>query len=108
MSAADANYTNGETPGCYRCCKCSATGVKLWRGYNECDVKLFCQECAEKDQGKSIYKGSDQIGWMVPAVPAEAPDDEGKLNWFWGYSSVPSEGVDWWYSLADTSTGCDP
>lgn len=36
---------------------------------------------------------TDTIGWRVPAVPTE--DGEG----FWGYSSVPPEGVAWWRAL---------
>ncbi len=36
---------------------------------------------------------TDQIGWRVPAVPTE--DGEG----FWGYSSVPDDGVKWWRAL---------
>ena len=33
-----------------------------------------------------------QIGWSVPAVPT-------KDGSFWGYTSVPQSGVDWWSSL---------
>ena len=33
------------------------------------------------------------IGWLVPAVPTE----EG--NTFWGYTSVPYQGVYWWDNL---------
>lgn len=36
---------------------------------------------------------SDQIGWDVPAIP-----DEENVS-YWGYSSVPQEGVEWWKAL---------
>jgi hypothetical protein len=37
---------------------------------------------------------TDQIGWLVPAVPAPPPGDG-----FWGYTSVPDEGCRWWRAL---------
>jgi hypothetical protein len=36
---------------------------------------------------------SDQIGWYVPAIP----DMEGVG--YWGYTSVPQAGIDWWRKL---------
>jgi len=36
---------------------------------------------------------TDQIGWRVPAVPTEENDT------FWGYSTVPQPGCDWWSNL---------
>ncbi len=39
---------------------------------------------------------TDQIGWRVPAVPTE----DGKS--YWGYTSVPQPGCDWWGSLPTT------
>ena len=36
---------------------------------------------------------TDQIGWLVPAVPSEEGDT------FWGYMSVPQAGCDWWDRL---------
>jgi hypothetical protein len=36
---------------------------------------------------------TDQIGWRVPAVPTEENDT------YWGYTSVPQPGCDWWYNL---------
>jgi hypothetical protein len=41
---------------------------------------------------------TDQIGWMVPAVPT--PDGDT----FWGYTSVPLEGVLWWKALPTDPT----
>lgn len=37
--------------------------------------------------------GTDQIGWRVPAVPTEEGDT------YWGYTSVPEPGVQWWRLL---------
>lgn len=81
----------------YKCSVCGAAGIKLWRQYQTlaCDVELMCVDCAHKDQKKNIedfdLSKGDQIGWMVPAVPVN--------DTFWGYCSVPQEGVDWWKSL---------
>ncbi|OHA80755.1 MAG: hypothetical protein A2675_01240 [Candidatus Yonathbacteria bacterium RIFCSPHIGHO2_01_FULL_51_10] len=40
---------------------------------------------------------TDQIGWRVPAVPTE----EG--NTYWGYTSVPTSGINWWCKLPTLS-----
>lgn len=42
---------------------------------------------------KSARERTDQIGWRVPAVPTEENDS------YWGYTSVPQEGCDWWNRL---------
>jgi len=39
---------------------------------------------------------TDQIGWRVPAVPTEGNDS------YWGYTSVPQAGCDWWDRLPTT------
>jgi hypothetical protein len=82
----------------YRCSKCNATGVKLWRQFNAFldHIELLCAPCAEEDQDKEWdpAKG-DQIGRYVPAVPTIDGDT------YWGYTSVPPEGVKWWHSLRD-------
>jgi hypothetical protein len=36
-------------------------------------------------------------GWMVPAVPTEENDA------YWGYSSIPQAGCEWWYHLPSLS-----
>lgn len=106
-------------PTHYKCSVCGRAGVKLWREYNTFldHQRLLCRECAEKDQAESLrgLYGSgqilhdysepcDQISSLIPAVPTEFPSGPG---WalpdgytFWGYTSVPKEGVAWWYSLA--------
>jgi hypothetical protein len=90
------SYASGAAPDAYRCGKCGAHGVKLWREYQTISPKLLCVACAEQDQGRRLETGPgacDQIGWYVPAVP----DEEGAG--FWGYTSVPSAGVAWWKGL---------
>ncbi|PLX25961.1 hypothetical protein C0580_00915, partial [Candidatus Parcubacteria bacterium] len=42
----------------------------------------------------SEYGGrTDQIGWRVPAIPTEG------FYTYWGYTSVPGPGVEWWRNL---------
>lgn len=99
---------NPKTPKGYVCSKCQAKGVKLWRQYQTFadNIELMCAACAANNQSKDIstmgkdgrHKGefgieSDQIGWLVPAVPTVEGDT------FWGYSSVPQDGCDWWHAL---------
>lgn len=85
----------------YRCSKCKAEGIKLWRDYNTCAdyIELKCAVCLapeEKvdDQGKVNYKDfgkTDQLKGHVPAIPVD--------DTYWGYTSVPSQDVEWWIAL---------
>ena len=80
----------------YKCGSCGVSGVRLWREYQAFEPSLFCVACAlASDQAGNATAESlrdcDQIGWLVPAVPADG-------GW-WGYSSVPDDGVAWWYAL---------
>jgi hypothetical protein len=101
-------YSTGETPKGYKCSQCSAKGCKLWRQSNTMAsaLELMCGPCALKDQkitgeidangkvyDKSVGMDCDQIGWLLPAVPCENEDT------YWGYSSVPQDGVNWWRNL---------
>ena len=107
-------YASGETPETYKCQICGATHVKLWRKYQTFvdDNTLVCASCLSrlKTEGKFVPKfrdtkygarwtkqsglqESDSIGEFVPAVPTEGNDT------FWGYTSVPKEGCDWWNKL---------
>jgi hypothetical protein len=93
-------------PESYRCSSCGATGVKLWRQYQTFleRIELLCASCALKDQikdgpvdddGRVEFepgRKTDQIGWLVPAVPAPG-------GTFWGYTSVPDDRVRWWRAL---------
>ena len=93
------------------CGHCGAKGCKMWREYQTCSdyTKILCGPCALKDQKKTgvIDAGGyirdeeigglrcDQIGWMAPAVPTSAAEEDT----FWGYTSVPEPGVRWWRNL---------
>ena len=87
----------------YECGECGASGVKLWRQYQTFldHQELFCQVCAEADQGKLLADGysTDQIGWLVPAVPTAEGDT------FWGYTSVPEDRCIWWRALPAGAPG---
>jgi hypothetical protein len=104
-------YSTKITPSSYVCGTCGAKGCKLWREYQTFleNQRLHCCDCAAEDQGKDISsmtedgrrsadigdhgRKTDQIGWLIPAVPTEANDT------FWGYSAVPEPGVQWWRNL---------
>lgn len=101
------DYSKSETPASYTCHKCKTNGCKLWREYNTFldNQTLYCAICACKDQKLNVigitdegkiegeYGPSDQIGWLMPAIPTQENDT------FWGYTSVPQEGCNWWYGL---------
>lgn len=118
------NYASNQIAKDYYCNTCKIKGVKLWREYQTFmnHQVLYCVDCALKNQNvpdgkvredgkylcetikeiKDISTGemiknwevwTDQIKWLVPAVPLENEDT------FWGYSSVPQDGVDWWKKL---------
>ena len=90
------NYAMVGVPDGYICGRCNIDGVKLWREYNAFldHQQLLCGDCASKDQDRPVdISDSDQIGWMVPAIPTE----DGKT--YWGYTSVPQDGCDWWHGL---------
>ncbi len=88
------------------CGNCGARGCKFWREYNTCAdyTKILCAACAmldQKETGTVREDGyhiddrgcrCDQIGWLVPAVPTHD-------GTFWGYTSVPADGVKWWREL---------
>lgn len=100
------NYSSSKTPEEYVCKSCGASNVKLWREYGVFHPEMLCRNCAAKDQDANISDideygkftdndgvRSDCIRWYIPAVP----DEEGVG--FWGYTSVPQDGIDWWTSL---------
>lgn len=100
-------YNLGYAPPEYTCSQCGKSGVKLWRDYQIClqEQELVCCSCAAASQGKDLSSmdkdgrylsnsvRTDQIGWLVPAVPTQ----DGET--LWSYTSVPEEGVDWWRNL---------
>ncbi len=106
------DYSKTVTPPNYKCGKCGATNCKLWREYNTFleHQQLLCVKCAGEEERKKVCDidangkiqferlwRTDQIGWMIPAVPTEENDT------FWGYSSVPAAGCEWWYRLPSIS-----
>lgn len=97
MSAAIVSdqfeYRRHEVPRDYFCVKCKMQGVRLYREYQTMYTDLECTACAEKSQKRKVDEHPHSIGWRV-AVPLE---DNPKG--YWGYTSVPQEGVDWWDRL---------
>lgn len=119
------NYGVATTPLQYHCGQCGVLGVKLWREYNTFldHQSLLCARCACSEQNGRTDKGftvtanadggvqvridagdeyqnyGDQIGWRIPAVPTE----DGET--YWGYTSVPDDGVAWWRRLPLSKDG---
>lgn len=106
------SYVSGGTPETYKCRICGQTHVKLWRkSYTFLNQQtLVCASCLSRmhTEGKFVPKfvkghwldkhgraSSDQIGIYLPAVPTEENDT------FWGYTSVPQAGCQWWKNLPD-------
>jgi hypothetical protein len=103
----EINYSTGKVSKEYHCHKCLKHGVKLWRIYQSSFIELLCAKCLCKQEGLDeelvdrdgriydtlIMAWTDTIGDYCPAVP----DEEGVS--FWGYTSVPQEGVYWWKHL---------
>ena len=103
------DYSGATAPPAYRCADCGVAGVKLWRPWSTVaeHVVLRCAACALKrsahadkdvrvdDDGfmPSRYGRTDQVGSMAPAVPTA----DGET--YWGYTSVPDDGVAWWKRL---------
>jgi hypothetical protein len=93
----------------YLCHKCKTKNVKLWRGVHGCadgdGNELLCATCLApeitvSDKGKAMTKLSlhvgdeietDQVKGWLPAIPVD--------DTYWGYSSVPSQDVEWWVTL---------
>lgn len=100
------NYQSKKTPSAYVCAECHATGVKLWRESHTFRPTMLCINCLCKKnnidvdtvaqdgmRNDEMFGRTDQIGGFLPAVP----DEEGQG--FWGYTSVPQAGVNWWKQL---------
>lgn len=118
-SIGPIDYSSAVAPAGYHCGQCGSLGIKLWREYNTFlnHQSLLCAKCACAEQNARSDKGfrviprpdggadvridageeyqyyGDQIGWRIPAVPTA----DGET--FWGYTSVPEDGVQWWFSL---------
>ncbi len=99
MDIGVVDYASIVPPPKYSCSKCKVHGVALFRQY-QCYanyIELLCVDCAEKDQDKKFNPDNrpkcSEIGWLVAAVPTAEGDT------YWGYTSVPQDGCDWWYRL---------
>lgn len=86
--------TQVKIPSFYKCSGCGASGVKLWRQAQTFlpEIALLCRGCGQKKTEDQV-RGSDQIGWLLPAVPTPCGST------FWGYTSVPQDGCRWWNLL---------
>ena len=107
METKTFSYSSPTLPEDYACGTCGVTGCKLWREYQSFGpIVLECCDCAGKSQEKDVSQidgqgnlpskhggTTDSIGWRVPAIP----DEQGVG--YWGYTSVPKAGVDWWKAL---------
>lgn len=108
MDFGPIDYASNTAPALYCCKECGRTGCKLWREYNTFadHQTLLCCDCSAKEQKKDIASldaegrhvddlemRTDQIGMRMPAVPTVEGDT------YWGYTSVPQEGVRWWKNL---------
>jgi hypothetical protein len=105
VTVAPFRYTDTDAPEGYACGECGARGVQLFREYSTFlhHQSLECRACALVSQGKSeddqaIKHTRTAIGWRVAAVPTEEGDT------YWGYTSIPQAGVDWWKSLPESAT----
>ncbi len=106
--AEPVDYSTITTPSSYVCGNCERSGVKLWRNtyaMSTEDVTLSCAECAGAEYDVDVSKMTNSglleseyglttnIGWRVAAVPT--PENHG----FWGATSTPVAGKNWWYFL---------
>lgn len=90
-------------PDYYKCGRCGAEGVKLFRksatSEPVLEQPLLCGDCTVTEQGHTLNLAeSDQCWGRCPAIP----DLRG--GW-WGYTSVPAEGCVWWRALPLRLTG---
>lgn len=100
------DYSSNKAPPKYKCSECGVSGVRLYREYQTFlnNSSLNCTKCALERYKRSHngeefdFEGKDiahSIGWVIAAVPCE----DGRH--YWGYTSVPKEGVDWWERLPE-------
>lgn len=97
MKFSNFSYiTDLTAPKWYKCDKCGCGGVQLFRDYNTFVSQnvILCAKClAQRNKTSLDQVLNGELGWYVPAIPVE--DD----STFWGYTSVPSEGVLWYEYL---------
>lgn len=115
IQIAPFSYAAIGTPDGYACVRCSASGVRLYREYNTFldHQVLWCRACVVAETGGAHYGGDPrysspkehQLGQSRTLVAA-VPTEDGET--FWGFSSVPQAGVDWWDRLPKTAPGATP
>lgn len=113
MKLGPVDYTSSVAPTDYRCTTCHRHGCKLWRQYQTFanHIRLLCCDCAAHEEKETSFQRvadtigedgcwnhdscgrTDSIGFCVPAVPTPEGDT------YWGYTSVPPDGVTWWRRL---------
>lgn len=91
------NYSSKNVPDKYRCSRCGRHGVRLWRDYMCIPPDLFCYKCILADPSDWEKDMSVVTARVEGALVLAIPDEEGVG--YWGYTSCPSGGVDWWYGL---------
>lgn len=99
-------YRSNVTPKGYVCGPCGARGVRLYREYSTFldHQVLRCRACVIVETGGPYYAGDPgyarehehQLGQSRTLVLA-VPTEDGET--FWGYSSIPDAGVEWWNRL---------
>ena len=94
MNIRPFEYSSTTTPEGYAC-SCGAIGVRLFREYQTFleHQRLTCAACIEKETGRAISRYDESVNWKVAAVPTE----DGST--FWGFLSIPKDGVEWWHRL---------
>jgi len=94
------DYTSTVPPKGYECSVCAAHGVKLWREYQTCAdyTSLFCLVCAQADQKKTGYRGTEDGKSLYTGVIKHwYQDDEthwtanGAQQWWLGWSGEPDK-----------------
>ena len=105
------DYSSTGVPSWYKCEGCDKSNVKLWRSSTPFleHVTLLCVDCAIARSGPDKHENystmteagkhwgiggfTDQLLFGVPATPTKEGDT------FWGYTSVPQDGIEWWTRL---------
>lgn len=96
-------------PDDYRCSHCGVHGVKLWRPAGDSSEK-WCATCGTAQAGlpdnidqfgrrEGEYGWSDQIYSSNQGLNLVPCIVDPLLGGFWGYTSVPQPGVNWWHNL---------
>lgn len=90
--AEPVDYTKVETPSSYKCGKCGAAGVKLWRDYQTfvCYQSLLCLDCACKEQDKTRTVTEDGLALYTGEVHHWYRTSDMPIGYWSGYD--PKDG----------------